>query len=267
MLFQWLKQRRRRQLLAEPFPAPWLDILQERVVLYRFLDPDEQARLRDTLRVFLAEKAWEGCKGLELTDDVRLTIAALMAVLVLGMNDAYYDNVITILVYPEAFRVPEQRAVAGDVAVHTEAEHLGEAHYRGPVILSWADIDEDAAQPGFGQNLVFHEFAHQLDMQNGEADGVPVLPRPLHKRWQHVMAKEFERLCKAADREHDTFLDPYGATDEAEFFAVVTEAFFDQPLELRRRHPKLYELLREYYNVEPAKWFERMPSSPAGQTS
>ena len=258
MLFRWLKQRRRNALLAEPFPAPWLEILQRRVALYPYLDAGEQARLRDLARILLAEKAWEGCKGLVLTDELRLTIAALAAVLLLGLRDESYDNVLTILVYPEAFRAPEQHAIAPEVAMEGEGERLGEAHLRGPVILSWSDVEEDAAQPGFGQNLVYHEFAHQLDMNNGEADGVPVLPRALRKRWQSVMAKEYERLCTAADRERDTLIDPYGATDEAEFFAVVTEAFFDQPLDLRTRHPKLYDLLREYYRVEPAKWFERM---------
>ena len=258
MLFRWLKKRRRHALLAEPFPAPWLEILHERVILYRFLNEAEQANLRDALRILIAEKAWEGCKGLALTDEIRVTVAALASILLLGLREDYYDNVLTILVYPQAFRAPDHRPVAADLAVHGESEHLGEAHLRGPVILSWADIAEDAAQPGFGRNLVFHEFAHQLDMQNGEADGVPVLPRPLRQRWQRVMAQEFQRLCRAADRERDTFLDPYGATDEAEFFAVVTEAFFDQPLELRERHPKLYELLREYYQVEPVQWFERM---------
>ena len=258
MLFRWLKQRRRQKLLAEPFPAAWSEILRERVHLYRFLDDEEQAALRSAVRVLLAEKAWEGCKGLELTDEMRVTIAALASVLLLGQRDSYFDNVVTILVYPEAFRVPEQHHLGSDVVLHGEIEHLGEAHLHGPVILSWADITEDAAQPGYGQNLVYHEFAHQLDMQNGEADGVPLLPRPLRKRWQTVMAREFERLCKAADRERDTLLDQYGATNEAEFFAVVTEAFFDQPLELRDHHPKLYELLHDYYRTEPAKWFERM---------
>jgi Mlc titration factor MtfA (ptsG expression regulator) len=150
MLFRWLKQRRREKLLAEPFPASWLDVLQQRVVLYRYLDPEQQARLRGALRILLAEKAWEGCKGLELTDDIRVIIAALAGVLVLG-NDAGYDNVQTILVYPEAFRVPEQHAIGGDVAMHSESERLGEAHYRGPVILSWADIQEDVAKPGYGR--------------------------------------------------------------------------------------------------------------------
>ena len=258
MLFRWLKKRRRQKLLAEPFPAPWVEILREHLALYRFLDDDEQARLRDALRILIDEKSWEGCKGLELTDEIRVTIAALASVLLLGLREQYYDNVLTILIYPQAFRVRQQHAVGAEVAIEGEDERLGEAHYRGPVILSWADIAVEAARPGYGQNLVYHEFAHQLDMQNGAADGVPLLPRALGKRWQHVMAREYERLCKAADRERNTFLDQYGATDEAEFFAVVTEAFFDEPLELRERHPKLYEVLREFYQVEPAKWFERM---------
>ena len=264
MLFRWLRERRRQSLLAEPFPAPWLGILQARVALYPHLDNSEQARLRDLLRILIAEKSWEGCKGLELSDDVRVTIAAEASILLLGLRDAYFDNVQTILVYPEPFRALEQRPVVADVALQGESERLGEAHLRGPVILSWTDVQEDAAQPGFGQNLVFHEFAHQLDMQNGEVDGVPILPRPLRKRWQSVMAKEFAQLRKATDRQRRPFLDPYGATDEAEFFAVVTEAFFDEPLELRKRHPDLYQLLRDYYRVEPAKWFERMGSASAG---
>ena len=113
MLFRWLKQRRRHALLAEAFPAPWLEILRERVVLYRYLEEAEQAKLRDALRILVAEKAWEGCKGLKLTDEIRVTIAALASILLLGLRDSYYDNVVTILVYPEAFRVPEQRPLAG----------------------------------------------------------------------------------------------------------------------------------------------------------
>lgn len=258
MLFRWLKERRRQKLLAEPFPSAWSEIIDSHVALYSFLEPNEQGRLRDLLRILIAEKEWEGCRGLEMTDEIRVTVAAQASMLLLGLRDTYFDNVQTILVYPQAFRVLEQKPVAGDVALHGQGERLGEAHLNGPVILSWTDAAEDAAKPGYGQNLVFHEFAHKLDMQNGEADGVPILPRPLRKRWQSVMAKEFHRLCVAADRDRDTLIDPYGATDEAEFFAVVTEAFFDQPLALREQHPKLYELLRDYYRVEPAAWFTRM---------
>jgi Mlc titration factor MtfA (ptsG expression regulator) len=258
MLFAWLRQRRRQKLLGEPLPPAWLDILRQQFVLFRHLDADQQARLIEALRIFIAEKDFEGCKGLEVTETMRLLIAAQASLLVLGMPNYYFDNVQTVLVYPEAFRVTEQHPIAADVALHGEGDRLGEAHHRGPVILSWADVSEDIGQPGYGQNLVCHEFAHQLDMLNGEMDGVPALPRALHRRWQRVMAKEYERLSTAADLGADTLIDPYGANEPAEFFAVVTEEFFDGPLELREHHPELYGLLRDYYRVEPTTWFERM---------
>ncbi len=258
MLFQWLRQRRRQKLLAEPFPPAWRAVLEDQVVLYRYLDPSEQLCLLDLVRIFIAEKEFEGCKGLEVTDEHRVVIAALAVLLVLRMQPYCFDNVPTILVYPEAFRAPEQLAVGTEVAIQGESSRLGEAHYRGPVILSWADVEEDVAQPGFGQNLVVHEFTHQLDMLNGDADGVPSLPRPLRKRWQRVMAREYERLCKAADRGRETLIDPYGASEPAEFFAVVTETFYDDPLNLRIEHPELYAVLHEYFRVDPATWFGRM---------
>jgi Mlc titration factor MtfA (ptsG expression regulator) len=258
MLFAWLKQRRRQKLLAEPFPPAWLNILNEQVVLYRHLDPAQQEMLRRQMRIFLAEKDFEGCRGLVVFEDQRVVIAAQACLMVLSMAPYCFDNVLTILVYPEAFRAPEQHPIGFDTALEDEGDRLGEAHYRGPVILSWADVKEDVSQPGYGQNLVFHEFAHQLDMLNGDADGVPALPRPLRKRWERVMAKEYERLCDAADKGVETLIDQYGATEPAEFFAVVTEEFFDDPLNLRIEHPELYALLREYFCVEPATWFERM---------
>jgi MtfA peptidase len=227
--------------------------------LFPYLDDDERHRLIAAIRIFLAEKTFEGCKGLEVTDAMRVLIAAQACLLVLGMPETYYDHVHTVLVYPEAFRALDHHPVAPGVALEGESERLGEAHHRGPVILSWANVEEDAAQPGYGQNLVFHEFAHQLDMLNGEVDGVPPLPRPLRKRWQRVMAREYQRLCAAADRGEETLIDPYGASEPAEFFAVVTEEFFDGPIDLRIQHPELYSLLGEYYRVEPAKWFLRLP--------
>jgi Mlc titration factor MtfA (ptsG expression regulator) len=258
MLFAWLKQRRRQKLLAEPLPPGWLDILRDHFVLFRHLDADEQERLVERIRIFLAEKTFDGCKGLEVTETMRVLIAAQACLLVLGMPGVHFDDVNSVLLYPQAFRVPEQHEIAPGVTLEGEGERLGEAHYRGPVVLSWADASEDAAQPGYGQNLVYHEFAHRLDMVNGDADGVPPLPRPLRKRWQRVMAREYQLLCEAADRGEETLIDAYGAGEPAEFFAVVTEEYFDGPLELREQHPDLYGLLREYYLVEPAKWFERM---------
>lgn len=253
MLFAWFKRRRRRKLLAGPFPAEWQAVL-EGVAYYHFLPADQQARLRDAVRIFVAEKEFEGCNGLMVWDFMRVTIAGLASILVLGLDDYYHDNVQTILVYPTGFVAPEATPIGTEAVLEDESDRLGEAHYRGPVILSWDEVEQDARDPGQGFNLVFHEFAHQIDMLNGAADGVPVLPSELQKRWQRVMAEEYEKLCKAADRGRETLIDPYGASEPAEFFAVVTETFFDLPRELKREHPELYGLFREFYRQDPAGW-------------
>ncbi len=253
MLFSWLKNRRRRRLLATPLPVEWPRLL-EQIAHYRLLTAAERARVRDLARILIAEKDFEGCGGLEMTDEIRVTIAGLAAILLIGLKDFFFDNVLTVLVYPQAFVAPD-RKVIGDVVLEAASDRLGEAHYRGPLILSWADVDWDARHAGQGSNLVFHEFAHQLDMLNGAADGVPLLPRPLRQRWQRVMAREYQRLCRAADRGRETLIDPYGTTDPAEFFAVVTECFFDAPAEMKEQHPDLYELFQEYYRQDPrSRW-------------
>lgn len=255
MLFSWLRNRRRRNLLAEPFPADWQSTLQDRVGHYALISDAEQKKLRDIVRVMLAEKEWEGCRGLELHDAIRVVIAGSAAVLVLGFDDFFFDNVQTILVYPNAFVVKEEHALGGGATVEEESDRLGEAHQRGPVILSWEEVQDNALQPGYGQNLVFHEFAHQLDMLNGAFDGTPNLPTgDLARRWAKIMDKEFRRLQRAERKGRDTLLDPYGATDPAEFFAVATECFFDAPRALRSEYPELYGLFRDYYRQDPAAW-------------
>jgi hypothetical protein len=141
-----------------------------------------------------------------------------------------------------------------------ESDRLGEAHYRGPVILSWAEIRQNALEPGYGQNLVFHEFAHQLDMLNGAFDGTPNLPTgDLAARWGRIMDDEYRRLQRAERRGQETLLDPYGATDPAEFFAVATECFFDAPRAMQRVYPDLYALFCDYYRQDPAEWQEFEP--------
>ena len=250
MLFQWLKNRRRRRLLAQPMPLHWHKLF-EGVAHYRRLNESDQTKLRNCARVFIAERTFEGCQGVEITDEIRVTVAALACLLLLGWRDFYFDNVPTILIYPQAYVVPQQRMVGG-VVMEDESDRLGEAHYRGPIILSWADVEREARQTGGQSNLVLHEFAHQLDMLNGAAQGVPPLPRGLQKRWQTVMAHEYQRLCRAARHGHGTLLDPYGTTNEAEFFAVVTECFFESPRELHEERPDLYALLRAYFKQDPA---------------
>lgn len=255
MLFSWLKNRRRRKVLAAPFPPAWLATLEIQVGHYAVLTDAERRKLRDAVQILIAEKDWEGCRGLELTDAMRVTIAALAAVLILGLDDFYFDNVQTILVYPDEYVARQQHAIGGGAIMEEDSERLGEAQHRGPVILSWKEIDENARLPGHGVNLVFHEFAHQLDMLNGAFDGTPNLPsNELAERWAKIMDEEYRRLQRAERRHRRTLLDPYGASDPAEFFAVTTECFFDAPHEMHAEYPALYELFRDYYRQDPAKW-------------
>ena len=256
MFFSWLRKRRRQPLLALTFPNDWLGYLAQNVAQYAFLSTAEQAKLRDDLRIFIAEKQWEGCGGLAMTDEIRVTIAALASILTLGFQDEHFERVQSILVYPEAYVVPAEHPIGSHVTLQILQDRLGEAHYRGPVILSWNETLAAAREPGVGKNIVFHEFAHQLDMLDGLINGTPLLSSDdLAGRWRRIMDREFE--AHRLHRHHDSLLDPYGATNEAEFFAVATECFFDRPLDLREEHRELYALLREYFNQDPARRWPR----------
>ncbi len=254
-MFGFLKKRRRRQLLDTPFPVPWRPFLDD-VVFYRYLSESAQSRLRDALRIFIAEKTWEGSRDLVVTEQMQVTIAAQACLLVLGMDDFYFDNVPTVLILPEDFVRKEKHGLGGDLYLEADIERIGEADHRGQVVLSWSDVLYEARHPGQRANLVIHEFSHQLDMLNGEFDGVPLLPPALAQRWQEIMAREFQRLVRQAERGHEsTLLDPYGATNPAEFFAVVCECFFDLPAHLEAEQPQLYALLRDYFRQDPASWY------------
>jgi MtfA peptidase len=251
MIFSWLKEHRRRQILAKPFPPEWLSYLRQDVAHYSWLTEAEQAKLRDDLRIFVAEKRWEGCGGLEVSDEMKVTIAALACLLVLGLDIDSFNRVPTILVYPRGFQIPSK--YHGTDVIYEGRSAIGQAVYRGPVILSWEDVLAAAREPGRGDNLVFHEFAHELDMLNGAVDGTPPLENDRKiERWQRIMSREFDCLAAASERGRATLLDHYGAVDEGEFFAVATECFFDQPWEMQRRHPRLYDLLKGYYRQDPA---------------
>ncbi len=173
MLFSWLKKRRRRKILTEPFPPAWLDVVHNNVAHYQSLTGAEQAKLRDDLRIFIAEREWEGCGGLEMTDEIKVTIAAQACLLVLALDLDLYRKVQTILVYPSAYRAPPEIGILEAPRLVEEKDLLGEARYRGPVSLSWDEVLKGGRQPGTGENLVFHEFAHQLDMADGLIDGTP----------------------------------------------------------------------------------------------
>jgi Mlc titration factor MtfA (ptsG expression regulator) len=253
MIFGFWKRRKRERLLAEPFPAEWERVLRKNFDLYKSLGQSEQAKLRDDLRVFMAEKYWEGCGGLRMREEVQVTIAAQACFLVIGLDVDEYGQVSTVLVYPTGFITRQAEEDEFGVVYEEEEDMEGEAWPKGTVVLSWSDALTGGKRSGDGRNLIFHEFAHQLDMRDGVIDGTPVLgSKEQYRRWVEVMEREFEELQEMADLGKRTFLDQYGATDESEFFAVTTEAFFEQPAILKRRHPDLYEVLGDYYRQDPA---------------
>ena len=256
----WIDDQRRKEILSQPFPEEWLEFLEKHVPHYSLLSEKEKAKLRDAVQIFAAEKHWEGCRGLEITDEMKVTIAGQACLLTLGMDKNYFPRVKTILVYPGGFRMPKDRH-AVDFLEEETTPVLGVAWYRGPVILSWDDILNPGNNPEGALNLVIHEFAHQLDMQGGPADGTPLLAsRKLQKRWRTIMRAEFDRLVRESAEGRATLLDQYGAKNEGEFFAVASECFFEQPVELKRQHPELYGILRRYYRQDSAARLFKQPA-------
>ncbi len=258
MILSWLRQRRRKELLARPFPAEWTETLQQNVALYHWLSVEEQARLRERIQVFVAEKYWEGCQGLDITDEIKVTIAGQACLLVLGFDGEYFDRLLTVLVYPGEYFATETTLGPGGVVTETTDARLGETWHRGPVILSWPSVLAGGRAPDDGENVVLHEFAHYLDMQDYGFDGTPPLEDlAQYQNWQEVMTAEYNQLVRHSRTGRPTLLDHYGAKNEAEFFAVATEHFFEQPVEMGTLHPRLYETLRLFYHQDPAAWFSR----------
>ena len=249
------KQHRRHKIRSLPFPGEWEQILNRNVALYGRLPEELRGQLRGHVRVILAEKNFEGCGGLELTDEIRVTIAAQASVLLLNRPSDYYPRLASILVYPASY-VP--RAPDDDERLDAPDDvRLGESWNTGIVVLSWDDALRGASDRAEGHNVVLHEFAHQLDQEDGEAQGAPVLPsRNAYRSWARVLRKEFERHRRRTRRGKRTVMDSYGAKDPAEFFAVATEAFFEKPRQLKERHSALYEELSGYYRLDPAAWWE-----------
>jgi Mlc titration factor MtfA (ptsG expression regulator) len=255
-MFNWFVNRRRKKFIQEPFPPAWEDILQHNVAHYCMLDDVERTRLRELIQVFVAEKDWEGCGGLELTDEIRVTISAQACLLLLGLPHNYYQNVETIIVYPSTVVPPQRKLGFFETALAPiEESHpiIGQAFQQGPVIIIWDAALHGGRHPELGHNVVYHEFAHKLDMLDGAADGTPPLrDRAEYRDWVQTCSREYLRLKHDAEHGRKSFLNAYGATNEAEFFAVATEQFFDQPFLMIKNAPDLYRVLKEYYRQDPA---------------
>jgi len=248
---EWRRARIRRQ----PFPPEWRAILRQRVPYFRGLPADLQLQLKKRIQVFLAEKPFIGCAGLVVTDEIRVTIAANACLLILNRRTDYFANLRQVLVYPGAFVVDKVRADSAGVAHERRHALAGESWSLGQVILSWEDTLEGAAIADDGRNVVIHEFAHQLDQANGPANGAPHLPSAVRrKRWQHVMGEEFRALQRRASAGEPSLLSDYGAIDAAEFFAVASEVFFEQPEKMAAAHGAMYRELSGFYRVNPLSW-------------
>jgi Mlc titration factor MtfA (ptsG expression regulator) len=248
----WWVLRRRRRLQRQAFPAAWRTILRRRVPLLRRLPADLRLQLQKHMQVFIAEKAFIGCAGLQVSEEMRVVVAAQACLLLLNRPAGYFPRLRQILLYPGAFAV--DGAHTDGVVQHEERRVLlGESWSQGQVVLSWQDCLAGAAVADDGRNVVIHEFAHQLDQEDGHANGAP--QRRQHpQRWSQVFHAAFARLRREAHVGEPGLLNHYGAQDPAEFFAVVSEVFFEQPAELKDYDPALYQELCAFYRVDPAAW-------------
>jgi len=263
-MFHLFKSGRRNEIKERPFPRDWLGFLAENMPYYARLSADDQAELLGHVQIFLDEKAFEGCGGLTMTDEIRVTIAAQACLLLLHRNTDYYPDLESILVYPSTYVVHQKRRAPGGVEIEGDEARLGESWTRGAVVLAWDSVLRGAADVSDGHNVVLHEFAHQLDQETGEANGTPELPpRSSYSAWIKVLGADYNALVAQVHELHKTDIDPYGTTSPAEFFAVVTETFFEKPKQLRRRHPALYEQLQLFYQQDPATRFDEHAAAPA----
>lgn len=260
-MLNWFRERRRKKLTQAAFPSSWEEIIRRNVAHYCMLDENERSHLHALVQVFIAEKNWEGAGGLELNDEIRVTISAQACLLILGLPHNYYRNVQSIIVYPSTV-IPPQRKLGSfeniNSPVNIEQPILGQAFVQGPVIVVWDAALRGGRHPESGHNVIYHEFAHKLDMLDGAADGTPPLRnRTEYKDWILVCSREYQRLKRDAVKGRKSFLNAYGATNEAEFFAVATEQFFDQPRVMLEQAPDLYRVLQEYYCQDTAARMNR----------
>lgn len=255
MILSWLRSRRRRKLLADPFPIRWLAIIERNVGHYALLPVPLQAKLRDITTVILAEKNWLGRGGLFANEEMRATIAAQAALLVLGRDNHFFDSVRDVYVFPTTFHTPRPEDDWEDDFL-SDTNLSGQASYSGVVLLAWDEVQREGRDPAGGYNVVLHEFAHQLDFAEGLAGRAPDLgDRALETRWKYAMSVAFadhRRAVKA--NEAELFFTPHAADDELEFFADLTEAFFCRPFDLKDMHSELYALLGAYYRLNPVAW-------------
>ncbi len=251
--------------LAQPFPDAWEDILERNVGLYSRLPGALRARLHRQILRFLHEKHFEGAGGLEIDDEIRVTIAGEACLLTLNRDPEVFPRLRWIIVYPTTFIVDDEAWVEEDGLVEEgPRDMLGESWHNGRVILAWDSVLHGARRMNDGESVVLHEFAHQLDSESGATDGAPLLGgSPALRGWAEVLSEEFIKLREDQLWGRRGLLDEYGATNPAEFFAVATETFFERPRDMARHHHELFELLKAYYRLDPRDWAAPSPEPGA----
>ena len=255
----WFKpayiKHKRQRISKMPFPNEWRAILKRRMPYFRSLPSDLQLQLKQHIKVFIAEKQFIGCQGIIIDDEMRVTIAAQACLLLLNRDTDYYPKLKQILVYPSLFIVNNQQQDTNGIIWEKQNILSGESWEFGKVILSWHTAVEDAAQPFDGHNVVIHEFAHQLDQEDGHSNGAPLLASSKdYAQWSSIMAQEYTSLQYQANHQEFSIFNYYGATNPAEFFAVVTETFFEKPLEFSQQHPRLYQQMSHFFKLDPVNW-------------
>lgn len=247
------KTRHRRKIGETPLSEVQSESIQRQVPVVARLPQELRAKLDGKVNLFLDQVTFTGCNELEVSEDMRLSIAAQACLLIVN-SDTWYDHLTEILVYPGAFKSRQQRH-NGYVVTEAEVVRTGESWARGPVVLSWAHARQGAADATDGHNVVIHEFAHRIDALSGQTDGVPVLERnQSYDGWVKTFRTAFQRHVGQVEAGHRTVLDPYGATGPEEFFAVAVEAFIETPKALKQHEPRIYDQLARLFRLDPVHW-------------
>lgn len=253
------RRGRREPVERRSLPEPWRARLRVRWPAYLTLDDDERATLEHLTMEFLDRIRFEGAQGFEVTDEMRVVVAAQASLLLIGIEPPtldLYSRLTSVILHPRTVVLRGTHRVGGDLHSDSAQTLAGQAHHRGPVVLAWSTVAYEARHPERGQNVVLHEFAHQLDMDDGTIDGTPPIDdRDLRARWVEVCTAEYRRLRRG----DESVLRGYGATDTGEFFAVATETFFTRPHQLRSSAVELYDLFHEVFGQDPAA---RVPAPP-----
>lgn len=241
--------------LPEVFRGEWIALLEKNVPLYERLPEDLRLCLHEQIGHFIATVRFEGCGGLELTEDMILTVAAQACLLVVHREGKPYPKLKVVYLYPSTFSSVMKQVDAHGLVTEGVVHRLGESWGLGTVVLAWDSVAQGARNMADGGNVTFHEFAHQLDHEDGPTDGAPGLPGPgAYRSWARVFQENYDNFLERTEAGRKTVLDAYAATNPAEFFAVATETFFEKPEQLFRKRPELYDELMRYYGLDPRGW-------------